>query len=448
MEGPWRWCRPLGCRSKIEYPLVGNSRAPHPLLQAVDEWIAEAFPVQVRRTPMPVRMRAFLPIAGLGVGQTFIWAGTFYFFPALLAVWEADLGWSKSALSLGFTLSLGVSALASPAAGQLIDRGYGKWVLAGSALLCAAFLLALSEVETLWGFYFIWIALGVGMAGGLYEPCFAFLIWAMGGGARRAITAVTLIAGFAGTVSFPTANFLAEHRDWRFACLVFAAVNALAVAPMFWLAARIIEQSAERRTSVGLDRRGGLGAAVRSPVFWLVGATVLLIALAHGMMITHLLSMLSEWHVAPKFAVLAASMIGPMQVAGRIALAVAGGNLSAVSGTSGYLFGLAAGYFLLLAASWDASWLAPFVILYGASWGVASILKPLAIRDLLGDREYARIAGVLAAPFLAASAIGPVAGSLLWEVGGYSLMVLAGAVMSLAALGSHLFAVRIARRRA
>ena len=392
-------------------------------------------------------MRSVLPIAGLGTGQVFIWAGTFYFFPALLAVWEADLGWSKPALSLGFTLSLGVSALASPLAGQLIDRGHGRWVLSGSALLCAAMLAVLSQVQTLWGFYAVWIAMGVGMAGGLYEPCFAFLIRAMGSAARRAITTVTLIAGFAGTVSFPTANLLAEYRDWRFACLAFAAVNAFVVAPMFWVAARSVERAAVGKTSVAMDRRGGLGAAVRSPVFWLIGATVLLIALAHGMMITHLLSMLAEAHVAKRIAVLAASMIGPMQVAGRIVLAVAGGNVSAMAGTSGYLFGLAAGYVMLFAAGWNSIWLAPFVVLYGAAWGVASILKPLAIRDMLGDREYARIAGLLAAPFLAASAAGPILGSLFWEFGGYSLMVLAGATMLFAALVSHLLAVRAVRSR-
>ncbi len=397
------------------------------------------------RTPNPTG--SMLPVCGLGVGQTFIWAGTFYFFPALLAVWEADLGWSKSALSLGFTLSLGVSAFASPLAGQLIDRGHGRWVLSGSALLCGLLLVALSSVRTLWEFYLVWIALGVGMAGGLYEPCFAFLIRALGGAARRAITAVTLIAGFAGTVSFPTANFLAEYRDWRFACLAFAAVNAVVVAPTFWACARSLEPAGAVAAPVSVGPRGGAGAAVRSPVFWLIGATVLLIALAHGMMITHLLSMLSEWHVAPKTAVLAASTIGPMQVVGRILLAVAGGNLSATSGTSGYLLGLAAGFVLLSLAGSNALWLAPFVMIYGAAWGVASILKPLAIRDLLGDREYARIAGLLAAPFLAASAAGPITGSLLWEVGGYGLMVSAGIAMSFAALGSHVLAVRMAASR-
>ena len=394
------------------------------------------------------RMRSALPVIGLGVGQTLIWAGTYYFFPALLAVWEAEFGWSKPSLTLGFTLSLGVSALASPLAGQLIDKGYGRWVLTGSALLCAVLLVLLSRVESLWAFYLVWIGIGIGMAGGLYEPCFAFLIWAMGGGARRAITAVTLIAGFAGTVSFPTANLLAEHWDWRLACVVFAAANAFVVAPLFWAAALRIERAAATRTSVETDRRGGLRAAFRSTEFWLVGATVLLIALAHGMMITHLLSMLAEWNVAQALALTAASSIGPMQVAGRIALAVAGRNVSAIAGTSGYLFGLAAGYVCLYGAGASAAWLAPFVILYGASWGIASILKPLAIRDLLGDREYARIAGVLAAPFLAAFAIGPLIGSLLWELGGYGLMVATGAVMSFAALGCHLLAIRAARRQA
>ena len=386
------------------------------------------------------RIRAGLPVAGLGVGQTLLWAGTFYLFPALLAVWEAELGWSKSALSLGFTLSLGVSALASPLAGQLVDRGLGRWLLTGSALLAALLLVLLSRVDSLTGFYLVWIGIGLAMAGGLYEPCFAILVRAMGAGARGAITAVTLIAGFAGTISFPTANLLAEWSDWRFACLVLAALVGLVAAPLFWLTTRRFAVAAAPALA---DRRGGLGPALRNPVFWLVAATVLLIALAHGMMITHLLSMLSEWQVGPRYALLAASCIGPMQVVGRIALAVRGGGISGIAGTGLYLSGLAAGYALLWAAAWSVAWLVPFVLLYGAAWGVASILKPLAIHEMLGDREYARIAGALAAPFLAASAVGPIVGSLLWERGGYGLMIGTGVAMSLIALGCHLLAVRL-----
>ena len=38
-------------------------------------------------------MRADPAILLLAIGQTIIWAGIYYSFPALLVRWEADLAW-------------------------------------------------------------------------------------------------------------------------------------------------------------------------------------------------------------------------------------------------------------------------------------------------------------------------------------------------------------------
>ena len=70
-----------------------------------------------------MRRSLTLAILPLAVFETLIWAALFYSFPALLPVWEADMGWSRSEISGAFTASLIVTALASPRMGTLIDRG-------------------------------------------------------------------------------------------------------------------------------------------------------------------------------------------------------------------------------------------------------------------------------------------------------------------------------------
>ena len=50
--------------------------------------------------------------------------------------------------------------------------------------------------------------MGVSMAGCLYEACFALLPRARGIHAKRAIASVTLIAGFATAVAFPSVGAL------------------------------------------------------------------------------------------------------------------------------------------------------------------------------------------------------------------------------------------------
>ena len=148
---------------------------------------------------------AILPLAAF---ETLIWAALFYIFPALLPVWEADLGWSRSEISGALTASMIVTALASPQMGKLIDRGHSGAMLMGGTAFGAGLLLALSMVQSLWQFWTIWMLIGLVNACVLYEACFAIITVTVGKRARQAITIVTLMAGFAGTICFPAFHFL------------------------------------------------------------------------------------------------------------------------------------------------------------------------------------------------------------------------------------------------
>jgi MFS family permease len=148
----------------------------------------------------------------LAIAQIFMWAAMYYLFPALLLVWERDLGWSKTELSGAFTLALAVSAVLAPGVGRIIDRGFGSRIFTGSAILGSLLLVLLSMVTQLWQFYAVWIVIGMAMSGGLYEACFAILTKVMGTQAKRAITMVTLIAGFAGTLAFPGTHALVPEQ--------------------------------------------------------------------------------------------------------------------------------------------------------------------------------------------------------------------------------------------
>ena len=170
----------------------------------------------------------------LAVAQTVIWAATYYLFPALLLHWEGDFGWSKTELTLAYTLSLVTSAALAPLTGRWIDRGAARYVLAGSAVLATLALSLLALVEASWQFTACWLLLGIAMSGGLYEACFSVLTRYAREGAKRAITRVSLVAGFAGTLSFPLNHALAGMWGWRIAVLCFAALVLCLVTPLVW----------------------------------------------------------------------------------------------------------------------------------------------------------------------------------------------------------------------
>ena len=81
--------------------------------------------------------------------------------------------------------------------------------------------MLMSEAHTVTAFYAAWAVLGVAAAMLLYEPAFAVIYANFESNARKAITALTLVAGFASTVFWPLTQSLvsgaglAAHRFSR-----------------------------------------------------------------------------------------------------------------------------------------------------------------------------------------------------------------------------------------
>ena len=370
-------------------------------------------------------MRQSLTIAvlPLALAQTLVWAALYYSFPALLPVWEQDLGWSRADLSGAFTAALIATGLLAPWAGRIIDRGRSWVMFLGGIATGAALLVALSLVETLWQFQAVWLAIGVVNAGILYEACFAIITVVTGARARHGITVVTLVAGFAGTVCFPSFYLLSEALGWRGACQVFAAVTLVVSLPLAWLGLRLLE---EHHQPVG-ERPTGKGAAVRdvlrSPAFWGLALGFGATGLTHGMLISHIRPIMADAGVAAASAVLIASMIGPMQVLGRVIVVSLGARVSTFATAMGCFAGMGIGLVALI-SSGLAPWLAfVFVVPYGAAWGIISIVRPVLIADFLGRAGYGQIAGMVAVPYMLGGAIGPVMAAWIWGIAGYDLVL-------------------------
>ena len=205
------------------------------------------------------------PVWLLAVGQTVGYCGLYYIYAALLPDWEATLGWSKATLAVGPTLAILLSALLAPVIGRLVDGGHGGTVLVAGPLIGAAALLALAFVTTPLQFALGWAVIGLAQAMSFYEACFSYLTRVFGAGARPAITRVTLVAGFASTITFPAAAMLVHLTDWRGAVIGFALALALVAAPANLLGSRCLrDQGAGRLRESGM----GLKPAMVRREFW------------------------------------------------------------------------------------------------------------------------------------------------------------------------------------
>ena len=352
-------------------------------------------------------------VSALGVAQIISWGTLFYTIAVLGGAMRQALGISDVVLFGSFTAGLFVSGMVSPLVGRQIDAYGGRRVLAwGSvtgALATAVLATAQGPITMLVG----WLLAGAAMSACLYDPAFATLHQISGMSYRRAVTALTLYGGFASTVFWPLSQYLLDGIGWRYTFAVYAGLHLFVCLPLHLLLvprAQLAQPKVEAE-QIAIDTPQGSGAVFA----WL--ATALSLAAFMGTaMAAHLIDLLTATGLTARDAVLVGSLIGPMQVAGRVMEFAFGRHLRALAvGT--LAFALMAGglaIFTQVRGVWIVA--LAFAIIYGWSNGVMTIVRGTVPAELFGHRGYGALLGRLAKPQFILKSIAPVALTLLYTV--------------------------------
>lgn len=372
-------------------------------------------------------------VAALSVGQLLCWAALYYGFASFVLPMMRDLGWSKSVLMGAITVGLGASALATYAAGAAIDGGHGRAVMTGGALLGAAACAAWSQVQTPWALYASCAVLGVAMAMTLYEPVFNIVTHRYPTRYRGAITALTLVGGFASTLSFPACAWLVAEVGWRGALLVLAA-TLLLVAPLHaWALRGPARVAAPARPDEMADAT--LHEAVRHPTFWLLTLAFTMHAFVTAALWTHVMPAFEARGVEEVATLAVLIWIGPAQVAGRLAFARLGRELPLRRVGMLAMLAIALAFATFTASSRPVALLA-FAVLFGAGNGLIAIVRGGLVPELFGRTHVGRVGGLISGISLMARAAAPLAAAwLLLALPGYQeLMALLAACAAAACL--------------
>jgi MFS family permease len=323
-------------------------------------------------------------------------------------------------------VSLLIAAFAGPAVGRFIVRRGGRGVLTLSNLVLAAGLAGLAAATGPFGLFAAWAVLGLGMALGLYDAGFATLTALYGSTARGPITGITLIAGFASTVSWPVSAVLLGTLGWRETCLVWAIVNLAVALPinLFLLPAARPSAPAQRAHAGAVGWRPRREMLLLAFVFaagWFVT----------GSMAAHLPALLERAGAGTQQAIAAAALVGPAQVAARLTefmlLRRIHPLVSARVATVLHPAGA-----VTLAMLGPAA--APvFVLLYGAGNGLLTIARGTVPLALFGPVGYGERTGLLGAPARGAQAFAPFVFGLLLDRMGVAVIAISAA-LCLAAL--------------
>jgi MFS family permease len=369
------------------------------------------------------RRRNLQLILALGATQVAGYGALYYAFAVLAPEMTRSLGWAPEWTYGAFATGLLAGGLAAPFAGRLIDRFGTRMMMSLGSLLAAASLYGLSLARDPVTFFGAMIALEVVSTLVLYDAAFTALTQANGPAARRSISKLTLIGGFASTLFWPLTTALLTQFDWRMIYQIYAlGYLALCLPLHVSLLPGPREVAVEMKATHGPAPEAAaqvyLSGAARNRAFLLLALAFSLQGFVVSAMSVHMLTMLQALGLSAAAAVAIGAMVGPSQVAGRLVEMLFGMELEPTTTAWVSATLMPVGFALLLFGATTTTLAGLFAIAYGISMGLSSIVRGTVPLRLFGPAGYGTMLGKLSAPGLVIKAAAPLAFTVMVERAG------------------------------
>jgi len=379
-----------------------------------------------------------IPIIGLGITQILGYGTLYYAFAVLEPYISRDFGWSSSWSFGCLSLALLVGGLAGPLAGRFIDERGARTVMSLGSVASAIALVLLSVSQDLTTFALALIIVETTSVLVLYDAAFAGISQIAGShAARRAITQMTLLGGFASTFFWPLTHFLIESMDWRSVYLVFALIHLLLCLPLHMIVLRRVQPADPGNASPipevdseqpRLKPEDGMRA-----MLWLI-AYFCLTGFVYSSFNIQWVSALQNAGFTAAVAVGVGVLMGPSQVAIRFLDMIFGKALHPLTtGAISSVFLIIALAALMLAGI-GAVGAIIFAILFGLSQGLSSIVRGTIPLALFGRSGYGARLGRISAISVTIKSCAPFAFALVMENAGASVAFGATAVLAVLSL--------------
>ena len=419
-------------------------------------------------------------VGWLSLAQLISWGSVFYLFALVMGPVEEALGVSRVQSSLAFSLCRLADGLLAYPVGRLIDSGHERAVMTTGSVLLALGLALHAQVQSLNGFYAVWVLLGVGMSGTLYAAVFSVVTRRYPHDFRRAIITMTFLGGLASTVFIPFTAWLIAGWGWRAAVLVLGAINLLMCAPLHYFllknapkniaysafphsknAADALGDSATAdvrppsnpRTPAPADERH-LATHLRSTPFLLIGLAIVCMTVATAALPSHMITLLREYGLDERWVIAVPASIGALQVLGRLVLYFFEHRFDVHLANRLIPCLMPLGLLLLIMAPFLAPpnsramllFLGLFVTAWGMGNGMLTIVKGTAMAQYVSTRHVASLNGALGIPLALVRAAAPLGLGLLWSAEtGYRNGLIVMVVMGLAGAVALGWAQKMAR---
>ncbi len=353
-------------------------------------------------------------VAALGLGQLVSWGVLYYSFPLIAEAIVNDTGLDRSSLYGAATIGLLAAAAMAYPVGTLIDRGHGRKIMVAATIAASLTTAFWSHAATAPAFYAAIITLGGLQAALLYEPAFAVVVRQLNTQqARSAITAITLWAGFSSTLFVPLVQSMLDTFDWRGTLMALAAINVSIATPLYlWAIPPATTSGNATQTKTPDANKPSFLPILRQPKFYLLTASFCAYMALFSGFTYHIYPLLIALSDDTQSVVMAIALIGPAQVGARVLmLFFKNVTIRQLGLLTGITFPVA---ILLLNAPPSPLTLVVLCLLYGGANGIFTIVRGMAVPELLSRHHYGKINGIMLVPMSLARAAAPWAIAAYW----------------------------------
>lgn len=383
-------------------------------------------------------------------------SGARYSFGIMIKPMIQELGWSRSALSLAFSLNMIVFAFSLTVVGRVYDRYGPKWVIVVSTLFLSLGHMVISSLESLWLFVFFYGVVSAVGLGGTSLGFFAAVMSKWFEKRRGMAISLALSGSCLGHFALvPLFTLFVLHFGWRGSYFWIGLISLVVNVPLaLWV---IKGDPADLGIEIDKDRGGGLsdqagdkGApdrishnlglweALRTPSYWFFIVTMFVCGCGDFLMTTHLIPFATDQGISPTTA---GNMLGWLGLLSLAGILVAGpvsdrmGTKIPLAGT----FAIRVALFLLILNSTDVVSLYIFSLGFGFTFLIGAPLTPVLLGRLYGFAHIGLLSGFATTVHHLGGSLGAYMGGVIFDrTGSYRGAFVLSAIMAFIAVISAL----------
>ncbi|MCW4051170.1 MAG: MFS transporter [Candidatus Bathyarchaeota archaeon] len=333
----------------------------------------------------------------------------YYGMGALFGPLIAEFGWTRTQLSLAFSMRSIEGGLEGPFGGMLIDKYGERKITILSTIIACIGLIAVLFVKTIWQFVIVWgLIVSLGFNLGLYDTVNSAVAKWFVKDRSRAIGIVTIGGGLGAPIIVPVMTWIILNYSWRHALMFVVVSTALIAIPLAWFFMKDkppeaygmlpdgvkleLDENGETKSNLDFGYDFTPQEALKTRSFWMILIAFMLNGGTLAMITMHQIVFHTELGIDAMAAAGILGLMATISLGGRVLTATLGGKFTErqylMLGYTMRTIGL-----MIFIYARTIPTIMAFAVIYGIGYGITIPAQTSLRADYFGRKAYATITG-------------------------------------------------------